>query len=92
MLSPKQEPPAIAQVTNSKEPDSMQLGSTMWINHKKIGAHAANVPQEVPVATDNTPVTNRPMQAVVFAVTPADNAKLTIAAPTPVDMNAEAIA
>ena len=55
----------------------------MWDNHRKIGAQAANVPQEVPVATDRTPVQTRPTQATVLAVTPSFSAMFTTDAPTP---------
>ena len=92
MLSPKHAPPAIAQVVRSKLPVSMQFGSTICTSHKKIGAHAANVPHEVPVATDKIAVTTRPTTAVVFAEIPSDSAIFTTDAPTPVDMNALAIA
>ena len=55
----------------------------MCDNHKKIGAHAAKVPHEVPVATESTPVQTRPTQATVLAVTPSFNAMFTTDAPTP---------
>ena len=92
MLSPKHAPPAIAQVVRRRLPVSTQLGSTMFTNHRKIGAHAANVPHDVPVATDRIAVTQSPITAVVLAVTPRLSARLTTDAPTPVDMNALAIA
>ena len=92
MLSPKHAPPAIAQVVSSKVPDSAAFGSTICASHRKIGAHAAKVPQEVPVATESTPVTQRPTTATILAVMPRDSAMFTTEAPTPVDMNAFAIA
>ena len=88
MLSPKQAPPAIAQVVKSRLPLSTQLGSTICTSQRKIGEQAAKVPQEVPVATDNIAVAIRPVTAVVLAVTPKDRAMLTTEAPTPVFINA----
>ncbi len=70
----------------------MQLGSTIWHSHRKIGAHAANVPHEVPVATDRIAVTAIPTTATVLAVIPIERAMLITVAPTPVDMKALAIA
>ena len=86
MLSPKQAPPAIAP--NVK----VILPPTIWFNHKNTGAQAANVPQEVPVAMDRIAVTMAPTKATVFPVIPNFNAIIMIEAPTPVDMNASAIA
>ena len=84
MLSPKHAPPAIAAVVRRIFPP------TIWLSHKKIGAQAANVPQLVPVAIDNTEVTIAPVSATVFPVIPKFNAILMIDAPTPVDMNVSA--
>ena len=92
ILSPKQAPPAIAQVVRSRLPLSMQFGSTMCTSQRKIGEQAAKVPQDVPVATDKTAVTIRPVTAVVLAVTPSDSAMLTTEAPTPVFIKALAMA
>ena len=86
ILSPKQAPPAIAAVVNNKFPP------TMWFNHKKIGAQAANVPQLVPVAIDSIDVTIAPTTATVLAVIPIFSAINIRDAPTPVDINASAIA
>ncbi len=86
ILSPKQAPPAIEAVVRRIFPP------TIWLSHKKIGAHAANVPQEVPVATERIAVTKNPHTATVLAFNPRDRAILTIEAPTPVDMKAFAIA
>ena len=77
MLSPKQAPPAIAQTVR------IGLPSTMWDSHMKIGAQAAKVPQEVPVATDRQQQQMKPTAATDFAVIPRDSAILMIAAPTP---------
>ena len=92
MLSPKQAPPAMAQVVKSRLPVSIQLGSTMCTSQRKIGEQAAKVPQEVHVATDKTAVTISPVTAVVLAVTPKDRAMFTTEAPTPVFINALAMA
>lgn len=86
ILSPKQAPPAIEAVVNN------MLPPTIWFNHKNIGAHAAKVPHEVPVATDNIDVTKKPTTATVLAVNPRLSDILTIDAPTPVDINDSAIA
>ncbi|MPN11668.1 hypothetical protein SDC9_158972 [bioreactor metagenome] len=64
----------------------------MWFSHKNIGAHAANVPQDVPVATESTAVTKNETTATVLPVTPRESAIFTKDAPTPVDINASAIA
>ncbi len=85
-MSPKQAPPAIEAVVRRILPPNM------WFSHKKIGAHAAKVPQEVPVATESIAVTKKPHTATLLAFTPRDSAILTIEAPTPVDINAFAIA
>ena len=77
MLSPKQAPPAIAQTVRYMSPP------TICDSHKKIGAHAAKVPHEVPVATESKAVQTSPTQATVLAVTPSFNARFTTAAPTP---------
>ena len=66
--------------------------STIWFNHRKIGAQAAKVPQEVPVATERTQHTIKAVTATVLAVNPKPNAILIMAAPTPVDINASAMA
>ncbi len=86
ILSPKQAPPAMAQTVITGFP------ATMWFNHKKIGAQAAKVPQEVPVATERIDAIIKEVTATVFAVIPSPKAKLIIAAPTPVAINASAIA
>ena len=64
----------------------------MWHNHRKIGAQAAKVPHDVPVATESTAVTAIPTTATLLAVIPAFRAKLITDAPTPVVINALAIA
>ncbi len=58
----------------------------MWLSHKKIGAQAANVPHEVPVAIDKIEVTIKDVTATSFAVNPNDKAMLIIEAATPVSM------
>ncbi len=63
-----------------------------WLSHKKIGAHAAKVPHDEPVATDNKHVTNRAAGAMVLAVTPSSSARLIKAAPTPVAIKHSATA
>ena len=77
MLSPKQAPPAIAQTV------SRTLPPTMCESHMKMGAQAAKVPQEVPVATESAAVQSSPITATVLAVTPSLRASVTTAAPTP---------
>ena len=86
ILSPKHAPPAIAQAVRIGSPP------TMWLSHINIGAHAAKVPHDVPVATDRMAVHKRPTTATVFAVTPSESAIFTTAAPTPELMNTLAIA
>ena len=86
MLSPKHEPPAIAANV------STTLPPTMWFSHRKIGAQAAIVPHDVPVATDSTQVTRNPTTATSLAVSPSDSARLMIAAATPVAMKHSATA
>ena len=92
MLSPKHAPPAIAQVVRSRLPSAAAFGSTICTSHRKIGAQAAKVPQEVPFDTESTPVTHRPTTAQSLALIPSDSAMFTTEAPTPVDINALAIA
>ena len=86
MLSPKHAPPAIAAVVKAIFPP------TIWLSHKNIGAQAANVPHDVPVAIDRIAVIAAPTTATVFPVIPTFKAIIIRAAPTPVDMNASAIA
>ena len=69
ILSPKHAPPAIAQTVKIKSPP------TRWFSHKKIGAHAANVPHDEPVATDKRQVTRIATGAIVRAVTPNFSAR-----------------
>ncbi|GEM_PF-6378611 len=57
------------------------------VSHKKIGAQAANVPQEVPVATESRAVTMKPTKAIVLQLSPRESVIFTIEAPTPVDIN-----
>ena len=85
-LSPKHEPPAIAAMLKTKFPFKI------WVIHKKIGAQAAKVPHEVPVATDNTEETKKATRATVLAEMPMFRLKVIIEAPTPVDIKASAIA
>ena len=80
MLSPKHEPPAIAEIVRTTEPP------TMWFSQRNIGAHAAKVPHEVPVAIERIAVTMRAVTAMSFAVIPRESAMLMISAATPVSM------
>ena len=57
-----------------------------------IGAHAANVPHEVPVATERIPVHRMPTTATDLPVTPKERAIFTTEAPTPELMNMLAMA
>ena len=59
---------------------------TMWFSHRKIGAHAAKVPQDVPVAIERIAVTMSEVIATSLAVSPRDRAMLMIEAATPVSM------
>ena len=78
MLSPKQEPPAMAQTVRP------MLPPTIWFSQRKMGAQAAKVPQEEPVATDSSEQTSRQTGAMVRAETPSFKDRLIMAAPTPV--------
>ena len=80
MLSPKHEPPAIAAMVRTTLPPTMRL------SQRNIGAQAANVPHEVPVAIQRIAVTTRAVTAMSFAVIPSDRAMLMISAATPVSM------
>ena len=64
----------------------------MWLSHMKIGAQAAKVPQDVPVATDNILVQTIPTTATDLPVTPKERAKFTTDAPTPELINRLAMA
>ena len=57
-----------------------------------IGAHAANAPHEVPVATERIPVHRMPTTATDLPVTPKERAIFTTEAPTPELMNMLAMA
>ena len=80
ILSPKQEPPAMAQRVSSTSPP------TRWLSQRKMGAQAAKVPQLEPVAMESTQVTSREMTATVRAVMPSRRAIRIREAPTPVAM------
>ena len=71
---------------------STALPSTMWFSHRKMGAQAAKVPQEVPVATERSDVTIRAATATYLAVSPMESAMLMTAAATPVAMKHSATA
>ena len=86
ILSPKHDPPAIAPIV------SAILPPTIWFSQRKIGAHAANVPQDVPVAVDSTAVSRRATTAMVFALSPAASDILMTDAATPVDIKHSATA
>lgn len=74
ILSPKHDPPAMAHMVRTGSPP------TMWFSHKKTGAHAANVPQEVPVATDSIQDMTNATKATVFPVIPKFKATFMMAA------------
>lgn len=63
----------------------------MWLSHKNIGAQAANVPQLVPVAIDSIDVISAPTSAKCCCYTNFNAIKISDA-PTPVDINTDAIA
>ena len=64
----------------------------MWFSQRKMGAQAAKVPQDVPVATERIAVTTRQAGATSLAVIPMESAMLMMAAATPVDMKHSATA
>ena len=76
----------MAQTVNMGSPPTSSL------SHRKIGAQAAKVPQEVPVATESRQVTINEMTATVRPVTPSFRARLMSDAPTPVAMKLSATA
>ena len=80
MLSPKQAPPAIAPTVR------IWLPPTMWLSQRKIGAQAAKVPQEEPVAKEMIQVTSMDTAATLRPVMPSSRAILIMEAPTPVRM------
>ena len=86
ILSPKQEPPAIAPIVSSILPP------TIWLSQRKIGAQAAKVPQEVPVAVESTQVRRKATTAMLRASRPAASDMLMTEAATPVDMKHSATA
>ncbi len=86
ILSPKHEPPAIAPMV------SAMLPPTIWLSQRKIGAHAANVPHDVPVAVERTAVRRSATTAIVFALSPAASDMLMTEAATPVPIKHSATA
>ncbi|MPM92892.1 hypothetical protein SDC9_140028 [bioreactor metagenome] len=86
ILSPKHDPPAMAPMVRAMFPP------TMWLSQRKMGAHAAKVPQEVPVAIDSTAVTIKATTARTFALSPAASDMLITEAATPVAMKHSATA
>ena len=85
-MSPKHEPPAIAATVRTILPPRMSF------SHKNIGAHAANVPHDVPVAIESIAVTISATAGTSLAVTPIERAILMMEADTPVTMKHEATA
>ena len=79
-MSPKHEPPAIAAIVRTCEPP------TIWLSHMNIGAHAAKVPHDVPVAIERMAVTMSEVIATSLAVSPRERAMLMMEAATPVSM------
>lgn len=71
---------------------SAMLPPTIWLSQRKIGAQAANVPHEVPVAIERTEVTSRATTARTFALSPAASDMLMTEAATPVAIKHSATA